>query len=85
MINSSFECENGKISIRSARKEPHDSLKKLQIEGLSEDDVKRAEDKVQKLTDEFSSKIDVLFEKKEADIMNVYFTTFALQKRATDA
>ncbi|AWW30058.1 ribosome recycling factor [Echinicola strongylocentroti] len=65
------ECENGKISIRSARKETNDSLKKLQKEGASEDDVKRAEDKVQKLTDDYSAKIDTLFDKKEADIMKV--------------
>lgn len=65
------ECENGKISIRTVRKDTNDSLKKLQKEGASEDDVKRAEDKVQKFTDQFSSKIDELLAKKEADIMKV--------------
>lgn len=65
------ECENGKISVRNARKETNDALKKLQKDGVSEDEVKRAEDKVQKLTDEFSAKIDALFEKKEAEIMKV--------------
>ncbi|GGF21010.1 ribosome recycling factor [Echinicola rosea] len=65
------ECENGKISVRNARKETNDALKKLQKEGVSEDDVKRAEDKVQKLTDDFSAKIDALFDKKEAEIMKV--------------
>ncbi|GGZ36376.1 ribosome-recycling factor [Echinicola pacifica] len=65
------ECENGKISVRSARKECNDGLKKLQKEGAAEDDVKRAEDKVQKLTDDYSTKIDGLYEKKEAEIMKV--------------
>jgi len=65
------ECENGKISIRTVRKDTNDSLKKLQKEGASEDEVKRAEDKVQKLTDQYSAKIDELLVKKEADIMKV--------------
>lgn len=65
------ECENGKISIRTVRKDTNDSLKKLQKEGASEDEIKRAEDKVQKLTDQYSAKIDELFVKKEVDIMKV--------------
>ncbi len=65
------ECENGKISIRTIRKDTNDSLKKLQKEGASEDEIKRAEDVVQKLTDQYSSKIDELLVKKETDIMKV--------------
>lgn len=65
------EGENGKISIRSVRKDTNEALKKLQKEGASEDEVKRAEDKVQKLTDQFSAKIDELIEKKEEEIMTV--------------
>jgi ribosome recycling factor len=65
------ECETGKISIRSIRKETNESLRKLQKEGASEDAVKRAEDQVQKLTDQYSSKIEELLVKKEADIMKV--------------
>lgn len=65
------ECENGKISIRTVRKDTNDALKKLQKEGASEDEVKRAEDTVQKYTDTYSGKIDGLFDKKEAEIMKV--------------
>ena len=65
------ECENGKISIRTVRKDTNDSLKKLQKEGVAEDEIKRAEDVVQKLTDQYSAKIDELLVKKEADIMKV--------------
>jgi ribosome recycling factor len=65
------ECENGKISIRTVRKDTNDSLKKLQKDGASEDEVKRAEDVVQKLTDQYSAKIDELLVKKEVDIMKV--------------
>lgn len=65
------ECETGKISIRSVRKDTNEGLRKLQKDGASEDDVKRAEDTVQKLTDQYSVKIDELLAKKETDIMTV--------------
>ena len=65
----SHECEQGKVSIRSIRKETNESLKK--IKGVSEDDVKNAEETVQKLTDEFMLKIDAFLRKKEAEIMTV--------------
>src|SRR6188768_2258953 len=60
---ASHEGEQGRISIRNIRKETNEQLKK--IKGVSEDDVKNAEAKVQKLTDEFILKIDVLLKKKE--------------------
>lgn len=63
------ECEHGKVSIRSIRKEINEQLKK--IKGVSEDDVKNAEEHVQKLTDDYSAKIDALMKKKEAEIMTV--------------
>lgn len=63
------ECEHGKVSIRSIRKETNEQLKK--IKGVSEDDVKAAEEKVQKFTDEYIAKIDQLMKKKEAEIMTV--------------
>ncbi len=65
------ECEGGKISLRTVRKDINDELKKLQKEGAAEDEIKRAEDVVQKLTDQFSAKIDELLAKKETDIMKV--------------
>lgn len=65
------ECEQGKISVRTVRKDTNDSLKKLQKEGVAEDEVKRAEDVVQKMTDQYSAKIDDLLVAKEADIMKV--------------
>jgi len=66
---SSHECELGKVSVRSIRKETNEQLKK--IKGVSEDDIKNAEEKVQKLTDESIHKIDALLKKKEAEIMTV--------------
>jgi ribosome recycling factor len=69
--NAKGECETGKISIRTVRKDTNESLRKLQKEGASEDAVKRAEDQVQKFTDAYSAKIDELLAKKEVDIMKV--------------
>ena len=66
---ASHECEQGKVSIRSIRKETNESLKK--IKGASEDDVKNAEDTVQKFTDEHIIKIDSFLKKKEVEIMTV--------------
>jgi ribosome recycling factor len=63
------ECEQGKVSTRSVRKETNESLKK--IKGAPEDDLKAAEENVQKLTDEYIGKIDGLMKKKEAEIMTV--------------
>lgn len=65
------ECELGKVSVRNARKEVLHQLKQLQKDGVSEDAVKRAEDKVQELTDKHTKSIDELLEKKEEDIMKV--------------
>mgnify|MGYP002777644142 CR=1 FL=1 len=63
------ECEQGKISIRSVRKEINEQIKK--IKGVSEDDVKNAEEQVQKLTDDYIGRIDALMKKKEVEIMTV--------------
>jgi ribosome recycling factor len=63
------ECEHGKVSIRTIRKETNEAIKK--IKGASEDDVKNAEETVQKFTDEYSTKIDTLMKKKEVEIMTV--------------
>lgn len=65
------EGEQGKISIRNIRKDTNDSLKQLQKEGASEDEVKRAEEKVQELTDQHSKQIDDILESKEKEIMTV--------------
>jgi ribosome recycling factor len=63
------EAEAGKVSIRGVRKETNESLKK--IKGVPEDDLKGAEESVQKLTDEFIAKIEALLKKKEAEILTV--------------
>ncbi|MFC6998246.1 ribosome recycling factor [Rufibacter roseus] len=65
------ETENGKIRVRNIRKDVNDALRKLQKEGTSEDAVKDAEGKVQKLTDAYIVKLDELLSKKEAEIMTI--------------
>ncbi len=65
------EAENAKIVIRNARKDGNENIKKLQKDGLSEDEAKGAEGKIQKITDEFVAKADALTDAKEADIMKV--------------
>lgn len=63
------ECEQGRISIRNIRKDTNESLKK--IKGASEDDIKNAEEEVQKMTNDFITKVDALMKKKEGEIMTV--------------
>jgi ribosome recycling factor len=63
------ECEHGRISIRTVRKETNEELKR--IKGVSEDDVKNAEERVQEMTNEFIAKIDALMKKKEGEIMTI--------------
>ncbi len=68
---SKHEAEQGKISVRNVRKDANDHIKKLLKEHVSEDEVKKAEAKVQELTDDYIKKIDELLAKKEEDIMTV--------------
>ena len=65
------EIEVAKINVRNARQDGNNSIKKLKGEGVSEDDIKSSEDRIQKMTDGFISKIDAIFADKEKDIMSV--------------
>lgn len=65
------EAESGKIAIRNIRKDANEKIKKLKPEGVSEDEIKVGEGEVQKLTDAYIVKVDVLSEAKEKDIMTV--------------
>ncbi len=65
------DCEQGKISIRTVRKEMNDELKKLQKDGAPEDLIKDAEGEVQKITDKHSEKIDEILKVKEEEIMTI--------------
>lgn len=65
------EGEAGKVAVRNIRKDTNERIKKLQKEGVSEDEVKVGETEVQKLTDSYILKIDKHIEVKEKDIMTV--------------
>jgi len=65
------EGEHAKVGIRQKRKDANDFVKGLKNDGLSEDQVKDAEDSIQKITDGYISQIDKLIDKKEEDIMKV--------------
>ena len=64
--------EAAKVAIRNIRRDANDSLKKQQkAKEISEDEQKTAETDVQKMTDEFIKKIDVMIEDKSKEIMTV--------------
>ncbi len=65
------EGEAGKVAVRNIRKDVNERLKKLQKDGIAEDEIKAGEAEVQKLTDSFILKIDKHIEIKDKDIMTV--------------
>jgi ribosome recycling factor len=65
------EIEQGKISVRNIRKDTNNAIGKLKNEGISEDSVKRGEDQVQALTNQYTEALDQLYAKKEKEIMTV--------------
>ncbi len=64
-------AEQAKVSIRNQRRDANESIKKLQKDGLAEDLAKDGEDKVQKMTNDFSVVIDKIVEVKDKEIMTV--------------
>ena len=65
-------AENNKVAIRNIRRDALDDVKKLKKDNaISEDDEKRFENEIQKLTDDSIKKIDEMMSQKEKDIMQV--------------
>jgi ribosome recycling factor len=65
------EGEHAKVGLRSARKDANEEIKKLQKDGLPEDEAKGANDRIQQLTDAYAVKVDKHLEQKEKEIMTV--------------
>ncbi|MBO4590837.1 MAG: ribosome recycling factor [Bacteroidaceae bacterium] len=65
------EVETAKISVRNARRDCIERLKKAVKEGMPEDEQKDGEEKVQKLHDKYIKKIDEVFAAKEKEIMTI--------------
>ena len=68
---SNGEGEQSKVSVRSIRREAIEQIKKLQKDGLSEDEAKDAEKTMQDLTDKFIALVDKHLAAKEKEIMSV--------------
>jgi ribosome recycling factor len=65
-------AEEGRVSIRNARREGNDALKKERKDGdLTDDQEKRAHDEIQELTDKFVKEIDSLLAAKETEILEI--------------
>lgn len=66
------ESENARIAIRNIRRDANSDLKDLEKEKeISEDDQRRAEDRVQKLTDQYVAAIEKAYQIKEADLLSI--------------
>ncbi|WP_334473262.1 ribosome recycling factor [Arsenophonus sp. PmNCSU2021_1] len=64
------DAEQGRVSVRNARRDANDKIKALlKDKEISEDDERRAEDEIQKLTDNFIKKVDEALEQKEKELM----------------
>jgi ribosome recycling factor len=64
--------EEARVAVRNVRRDANDEVKHRQKdEGLSEDDIRREQAEVQKLTDQYIAKIEELMKHKEAEIMEV--------------
>ena len=65
------EGENARVSIRNARRDGNEAIKKAQKDGVAEDVAKDAETEMQKITDNFGKRVDEILEKKEKEILTV--------------
>ena len=65
------EVETAKVSVRNARRDAIDALKKAVKEGMPEDEQKNSEAKLQKVHDKFIKQIDDMFAAKDKEIMTV--------------
>lgn len=65
------EAEQGRVSVRNVRRDTNDKVKALlKDKAISEDEDRRCQDEVQKMTDTFIKKIDSILSDKEAELMN---------------
>ncbi|WP_024296915.1 ribosome recycling factor [Methylomicrobium lacus] len=66
------EAENGRVAIRNIRRDANNAIKEALKEKLiSEDDARNAEDKIQKITDQYVKEVEKLLEAKEADLLSI--------------
>ena len=64
--------EKAKVSIRNVRKDANDEVKKLEKDkAITEDESKKGQDEVQKITDTYTAKIDTLVKEKEVELLKI--------------
>lgn len=64
------EAEQGRVSIRNVRRDANEKIKALlKDKAISEDDERRSQDDIQKMTDVYIKKVDVALTEKEAELM----------------
>lgn len=64
--------EDNKVAVRNIRREMTDALKKVEKdENLPEDEVKKEQDKIQKITDKYTKEIDSIVTEKEKEVLSV--------------
>ncbi len=65
-------AEEARIAVRNARRDANAAIERcVKEEGLPEDEERRGEEKIQKLTDKFIAEVDAAFKKKEAEVMEI--------------
>ncbi|MFB6326339.1 ribosome recycling factor [Pantoea deleyi] len=65
------EAEQGRVSVRNVRRDANDKIKALlKDKEISEDDERRAQDEVQKMTDAYIKKVDAALSEKETELMD---------------
>lgn len=70
--NTKKIVEDAKVAVRLARRDANEALKKaLKDKAISEDDSKRAETEIQKMTDQYVEKVDKMSAEKEKEIMTI--------------
>lgn len=66
------DAEDGRVAVRNVRRDANNDIKRLlKDKDISEDDARRAEEAVQKLTDKYIAEIDKILSAKETDLMAI--------------
>jgi ribosome recycling factor len=63
--------EEAKVAVRNVRRDANDEIKKLEKNGISEDESRKYQEEIQKFTDKFISEVDKVLAAKEKEIMEV--------------
>lgn len=65
------KTEDARVAVRNVRRHSHDELRKAEKDGLSQDELKRSEEELQKITDRHIGTIDTESKKKEQELLEV--------------